>query len=92
MLFEANKKSTGVAFLLWFFLGFLGGHRFYAGKEVTAVVQLILTVVGLVLTMVLIGHLVLAVVALWWLIDAFLLSGWIRKYNSSLAVRLAKGA
>ncbi|WP_394002502.1 NINE protein [Xanthobacter versatilis] len=29
MLCEANKKSAVVAYLLWFFLGGLGGHRFY---------------------------------------------------------------
>lgn len=25
-------KSKGVAYLLWFFLGFLGAHKFYVGK------------------------------------------------------------
>ena len=25
-------KSVGVAYLLWFFLGFLGVHHFYLGK------------------------------------------------------------
>ena len=29
MNFENNKKSEGVAFLLWFFLGLFGAHRFY---------------------------------------------------------------
>jgi TM2 domain-containing membrane protein YozV len=26
------EKSVGVAYLLWFFLGFLGVHHFYLGK------------------------------------------------------------
>jgi TM2 domain-containing membrane protein YozV len=26
------EKSLGVAYLLWFFLGFLGVHHFYLGK------------------------------------------------------------
>lgn len=25
-------KSKGIAYLLWFFLGFLGAHKFYLGK------------------------------------------------------------
>lgn len=25
-------KSKGVAYLLWFFFGFLGAHKFYLGK------------------------------------------------------------
>ena len=41
------QKSTGVAYLLWFFVGGFGGHRFYLGKTGTAVAQLIITVVGL---------------------------------------------
>ena len=40
------QKSTGVAYLLWFFLGGFGGHRFYLGKTGTAVAQLIITIVG----------------------------------------------
>lgn len=27
-----KQKSTGVAYLLWFFFGFLGVHQFYLGK------------------------------------------------------------
>ncbi|BCJ27398.1 TM2 domain-containing protein [Actinocatenispora sera] len=28
----AGTKSVGVAYLLWFFFGFLGVHQFYLGK------------------------------------------------------------
>lgn len=28
-LYEANRKSLGLAYLLWFFLGLFGAHRFY---------------------------------------------------------------
>ncbi|TDQ51629.1 TM2 domain-containing protein [Actinorugispora endophytica] len=28
----ANGKSVGVAYVLWFFLGALGIHKFYLGK------------------------------------------------------------
>ena len=33
-------KSTGVAYLLWFFLGFLGAHRFYLGRMGTGLIYL----------------------------------------------------
>lgn len=26
------RKDIGVAYLLWFFLGFLGAHKFYLGR------------------------------------------------------------
>ena len=44
MLFEANKKTALVAYLLWFFLGWLGAHNFYLRRTGVAVAQLILTI------------------------------------------------
>jgi len=78
MLFEANKKTAVVAYLLWFFLGLLGGHNFYLKRTGVAVAQLILsiTVIGL------------AVTAIWVLVDAFLIPGWVRMQNNLLASQL----
>lgn len=38
-----SEKSRSTAFLLSFFLGVFGAHRFYTGKGGTAVAQLLLT-------------------------------------------------
>ncbi len=78
MLFEANKKSLVVAYLLWFFVGILGGHNFYLKRTGIAVTQLILslTVVGLIIT------------GVWVLVDAFLIPGWVRNQNNLLATQL----
>jgi TM2 domain-containing membrane protein YozV len=78
MLFEANKKTALVAYLLWFFVGILGGHNFYLKRTGVAITQLILsiTVVGLLITVV------------WVLVDAFLIPGWIRNQNNLLAAQL----
>lgn len=38
-----STKSRSIAFLLSFFLGVFGAHRFYVGKGGTGVVMLILT-------------------------------------------------
>jgi Predicted membrane protein len=43
---DASTKKILPAFLLCFFLGFLGAHRFYVGKIGTGVLQ-ILTLGGL---------------------------------------------
>ena len=32
MRYDAAKRSTLMAYLLWFFLGLFGVHRFYLGK------------------------------------------------------------
>ena len=78
MLFEANKKTALVAYILWFFLGLFGGHNFYLKRTGVAVTQLILTltIVGMVITIV------------WVLVDAFLIPGWVRNQNNLLAVQL----
>lgn len=36
-----EKKSTGAAYLLWFFLWWCSAHRFYLGRPVSAVLQII---------------------------------------------------
>jgi TM2 domain-containing membrane protein YozV len=85
MMYDAQKKTLGVAYLLWFFLGSLGGHRFYAGKTGTAIAQLLLTIAGGCTMFVGIGFVFLGCVGVWVLIDAFLLPGIIRTFNLSLA-------
>src|SRR5205814_9595172 len=78
MLFEANKKTALVAYILWFFLGLFGGHNFYLKRTGVAVAQLILslTVVGILITIV------------WVLVDAFLIPGWVKNQNNLLSVKL----
>jgi TM2 domain-containing membrane protein YozV len=88
MMFEANKKSTGVAYLLWFFLGMFGGHRFYLGQTGTAICQLCLCIAGIVLAFVIIGYFLLIALWIWWIVDAFLIPGIIRNLNTQLATQL----
>jgi TM2 domain-containing membrane protein YozV len=92
MLFEANKKSMLVAYLLWFFFGGFGGHRFYTGRIGSAVAQLLLSIGGLLLIVAAgLGLLLLIPVWIWVLVDAFLIPGWIRNLNSLLAMQLTNG-
>jgi|SRR5262245_1786008 len=90
MMFEANKRSIVVAYLLWLFLGGAGGHRFYAGKTGSAVAQLLLLIFGIMLTFVGVGLLLLLGLGIWVLVDAFLIPGWIRNQNSLLAMQLGR--
>lgn len=65
---EQRQKSTAVTWLLWFFLGGIGGHRYYLGKTGSAI-AMTLTLGGL---------------GFWTLIDLFLISGMLRKINSQI--------
>jgi TM2 domain-containing membrane protein YozV len=78
MMFEANKKQAVIAYLLWFFVGYFGGHNFYLGRTGVAIVQLILTltIIGIV------------IMFFWHLVDAFLIPGWVGRQNNQLAMQL----
>src|SRR4051812_7266567 len=78
MLFEANRRSNLVAYLLWFFLGLFGAHNFYLRRTGVGVTQLILSLImiGMVATIP------------WVIVEAFLIPGWVRQQNNLLAAHL----
>ena len=84
--FESSKKSTGVSYLLWFFLGGFGAHRFYLGRVPSGVAQLLLCLLGWLPLF--IGW---AVLGIWWLVDAFLIPQIIEQENGKLIERLERG-
>ena len=59
-------KSKLVAYLLWFFLGWAGIHRFYVGKVVSGILYL----------------LTFGFFGIGWFIDLFLLGGYVDTYNA----------
>jgi TM2 domain-containing membrane protein YozV len=63
-----KEKSKGVAYALWFFLGGLGGHRYYAG-DIGMGIAMTLTLGGL---------------GFWALIDVFFIGKRIEKKNEEL--------
>ncbi len=65
-------RNVALAYVLWFFLGYLGIHRMYCGRVGSGVGMLALTVVGSFTFPFGIGHLLLFIVGVWWLIDLFL--------------------
>src|SRR5690242_4187659 len=88
MQYDAAKKSAGVAYLLWFFLGYFGVHRFYLGQTGSGVAMAIIFVLSVVTTLIGIGLIGLAVIGIWWFVDAFLIPGIATRMNQELATRL----
>ncbi len=89
MMYDIKKKSMVLAYLLWWFLGTFGAHRFYLGRTGSAIAMLCLTLVSGVLTLVFIGFIGLAAVGIWWLIDAFLIYSIVNEHNMRLAQQLS---
>jgi TM2 domain-containing membrane protein YozV len=73
----AGSKSAGVAYGLWFFAGGLGAHRFYLGSTASGAAMLVLSLCGVIFSMLpalfVFSLPLLALLGLWWLIDAFLI-------------------
>lgn len=90
MAFESNKKSTGLAYVLWFFLGTLGAHRFYLGRTGSAVAMLGLCVVGwMTIWIVGLGLLFWFPLGIWLVVDIFLIPGMAAQHNNQLISRLS---
>ena len=68
-----DQKSKLAAGLLGIFLGSLGVHNFYLGHTGKAVGQLVGTIVGYVLLIVVIGIFIIAGISIWALIEGILI-------------------
>ena len=94
--YDARKKSKGVGYVLWFFLGGLGAHRFYVGYWQTAIVLILCTFLTPVLTASLVqtgsgvAWLPYVLWLGWLLADVFRLGGWISDHNARLVTSLQR--
>ena len=87
-----EAKSTGAAYLIWLFVGMLGGHRFYLGKTGSAVVQLLMFIIGWATILIGVGAILLIVEGIWVLIDAFLIPGMIQSHKDKVRQGLTMNA
>lgn len=88
----ANESPSAlVAYLLWFFLGMFGAHRFYLGRWLSGLIMLVLFGIGSALAFILVGYIPLALVGLWWVLDALLIPGMIATDRAILRAQIAYG-
>lgn len=67
-----RQKSKGIAYALWFFLGVLGGHRFYSGN-VGIGIAMLLTLGGL---------------GIWAFLDVFFIGNAIERKNQETELQI----
>jgi len=67
--YDNQKKSEGVAYALWFFLGVTGAHRFYT-RDTGIALGMLFTLGGL---------------GFWTLIDVFFIGRRVKQYNQGVA-------
>lgn len=72
--FDKAKKSKTLAYVLWFFLGCLGGHRFYSRNTVYAIFMLI----------------TLGGCGIWALIDVFFIGRRIDEINDEIETQIIR--
>ena len=74
---ENRKPNIFLAYLLWFFLGILGVHRFYTRRVLSGVIMLMSTV--------LLGPLTFGLLPfIWWIVDGVKLYSVIGKIEEDL--------
>lgn len=78
-----EKKTAGIAYVLWFFFGGLGVHRFYLGKAGSGAAILILLILGVFTSAIGIGLALLVAVGIWLLVDLFLIPGLVTSANDA---------
>ncbi len=84
MMYDANRKSPGVAYLLCIFFGGFGAHRFYLGSKLGGGLQLGLWLLGWVTLFI-----AWIPLGIWIIIDLFLIPGIAREKNMALADHFA---
>lgn len=83
-LYELSKKSTGVAYILWFLLGFTGLHCLYA-KEVGHFLFRLVCLLG---SMVFPPLFVISCIVFF--LDLFLTYGMVKDYNTKLLTAMGE--
>ena len=80
-------KNIIVAYLLWWFLGWAGVHRFYLGRVKTGLAQLLLFIIGVVTSIFVIGYAFIVIWAIWWVADAYFTYKIVEEENKKLGVK-----
>ena len=80
---NSSAPNIFVAYLIWFFLGYLGIHRMFLGQP-KGVIMLIVCALSFVLSIVMVGLLGFVILFIWWVYDAIQIPKWIEAKKEQL--------
>ena len=97
---DRRRKSTGVTYGLWFFLSWLGIHKFYLGRIATGIIYVVapwVLILVFAVSFVMaesnpeaggatagLSLLALFVYGVWWVVDLFTIPRQVNAYNENL--------
>ncbi len=81
-----GAKSLLVTYLFWGFLGYVGAHRFYLRRYLSAWMMVALTIASGLLFFFSLGIIAISPIGIWLFIDLFLIPGMVRDYNAGLVI------
>lgn len=79
-----GRKSGFLAYLLWFFFGSLGVHRFYLGRTGSGIAMLLLNVIGSAGWVFGLGWILHIPLAIWLFVDLFMTGVMVGQHNRSV--------
>lgn len=100
---ERRKKSTGVTYFLWFFLGWFAIHKFYLNNIAGGIIYLIAPWLAIILLVfgvmvhddaefgaptAMVGLLALVAYGIWMLVDLFTIPRQVTTYNEKLELEI----
>ncbi|RXJ60791.1 NINE protein [Candidatus Marinarcus aquaticus] len=67
---KVQQQNVILAYVLWWFLGIFGAHRFYTGQS-KGWLYIVLFIVAAITLFAIIGYFIFVGLFIWWIIDGF---------------------
>tara|TARA_R110002050_G_scaffold244596_1_gene382184 strand:- start:134 stop:427 length:294 start_codon:yes stop_codon:yes gene_type:complete len=83
---KAEQLNVVLAYVLWWFLGIFGVHRFYTAQS-KGWLYIVLCVIGFITSFIVIGYFVFIGLFIWWIIDGIKLNNVVKLYNINVLNR-----
>ena len=77
---SGEGKNLLLAYVLWWFLGFIGLHRIYLEKKGTGITFIVLFILGFVTLFI-----AWIPLGIWWLLDAYFVYQYVKEANAGIA-------